>query len=345
MKQKIPWNLIITCLSHKNSDKQTQELARWIATPENHALYERLSQLWAGIQNEAGTYVPDKDYYWRKLQAGMYKADESSSSGYKNSGRSKRQRMSSLFLRYAAVAAILSAIVIMGNAYRTMKESRNMAAQAVQFTNLNGKSQALLADGTKVWLHNNTSLDYRRLSLEGNREVSMKGEAFFEVSRDAKHPFVVQMEGVKLTVYGTKFNIHNMERDGKVEISLIEGSIGLETSRENRKMRPGETALFDRQTNTLQIENGNAGFDCLWAQKQLTFNQKPLGYICRYLAKWYNVKIELAPDLADKYLYTFTLRDEPIEEIMRLIAGVNPVCYQFDGENRLVITGKKRQEH
>ncbi|WP_373829403.1 FecR domain-containing protein [Bacteroides heparinolyticus] len=51
--------------------------------------------------------------------------------------------------------------------------------------------------------------------------------------------------------------------------------------------------------------------------------------------------MELAPELADKYLYTFTLRDEPLEEIMRLIARINPVYYQFDENNKLLITAGK----
>ncbi|MCF0255077.1 MAG: FecR domain-containing protein [Bacteroides heparinolyticus] len=366
MKQHIPWDLIIACLSRNENDTQARELEQWTAVPENRALYEQLSQLWTGIQKETEAYTPDKEYYWRKLQARMHeekaldirgekldvrrmqgrarKAEALSAYNTKTTAENRKSRKlsgMSFFLRYVAAASIVLAVITGGIAYYTMREARNMAAQEVQFANLNGKSQVLLADGTKVWLHNNTSLNYRRLSLGGNREVSMSGEAFFEVSHDARHPFVVQMDGVKLTVYGTKFNIRNMEEQSKVQISLIEGSVGLETSRENRKMHPGETALFDRQTNTLQIESGDVNFDCLWAQKQIVFNQKTLGYISRYLSKWYNVEIELAPELADKYLYTFTLRDEPLEEIMRLIARINPVYYQFDENNKLLITAGK----
>lgn len=366
MKQHIPWDLIIACLSRKENEEQARELEQWTALPENRALYEQLSRLWAGIQKETGTYTPDKEYYWRKLQARMHeekaldvrgerldvrkmqgrarKAEALSAYNTKTTAenrKSRKQSGMSFFLRYVAAASIVLAVITGGIAYYTMREARNMTAQEVKFVNLNGKSQVLLADGTKVWLHNNTSLNYRRRSFGGNREVSLDGEAFFDVSHDARHPFVVQMDGVKLTVYGTKFNIHNMEEQDKVQISLIEGSVGLETSWENRKMRPGETALFDRKTNTLQIESGDVNFDCLWAQKQIVFNQKTLGYISRYLSKWYNVEIELAPELTDKYLYTFTLRDEPLEEIMRLIARINPVYYQFDENNKLLITAGK----
>ncbi len=330
MKQNIPWGLIIACLKHEESDGQKQELELWTALPENRALYERLSGLWLDIQKETETYTPDKDYYWKKLQARI--ADK----------KAKNPKPSFFFMRYAAAAAIFLAVMISGAAYLTMKEAQNMAAQEVQFTNLNGKSQALLADGSKVWLHNNTSLNYRRLSREGYREVSMNGEAFFEVAHDAEHPFVVQMDGVKLTVYGTKFNIRNMAHSDKVQISLIEGSVGLETSRESRKMLPGETALFDRKTHNLLIKNGDVGFDSFWAQRQIIFSQKTLGYICRYLSRWYNVEIDLEPALAGKYLYTFTLRNEPLEEIMRLIARINPVGYQFDEDNRLQIFSKKK---
>lgn len=344
MKQPIPWELIITCLGRKENDEQARELEQWKAVPENRELYEQLSRLWTGIQTETEAYTPDKTYYWQKLQARMHEADKPFA--YKESAnrtdRSKTQAKPSFFMRYVAAASIALAIIMGGMAYITLREARNMAAREVQFANLNGKSQVMLADGSKVWLHNNTSLAYCRLSQSGNREVRVDGEAFFEVSHDARHPFVVKMDGMKLTVYGTKFNIRYMAGQDKIQISLIEGSVGLETSRENRKMRPGETALFDRQANTLQIENGDVNFDCLWAQKQIVFSQRTLGSICRYLSKWYNVDIELAPELTDKYLYTFTLRDEPLEEIMRLIARINPVYYQFDENNKLLITDKTK---
>ena len=67
------------------------------------------------------------------------------------------------------------------------------------------------------------------------------------------------------------------------------------------------------------------------------FNGESLGYICRFLSKWYSVKINLAPSLSDKYIYSFTLRHETLEEIVRIMARLNPLEYNFDEHNVLTI--------
>ena len=72
-------------------------------------------------------------------------------------------------------------------------------------------------------------------------------------------------------------------------------------------------------------------------EKKIIFKGKPLGYICRFLSKWYSVKINLSPSLSDKYIYSFTLRHETLEEIVRIMARLNPLEYNFDEHNVLTI--------
>lgn len=332
--KNIPWSLIIAKLKDELSAEEKVRLEQWMTSEKNRKIYEDLSEIWLGIQEQSMDYTPDKDLYWQKLHTHIQEEK-------KKEERSLRNRSFNR-LRYVVAACAVLLLLLGGGTFWTIRQMQKQMQQEVRFSNLSGKSYVMLGDGTKVWLHSDTSLDYKREFSSVNREVKMTGEAYFEVAHDPKHPFVIQMEGMKLTVYGTKFNVRDIPHSNEVMVSLQEGSVGLETLRENYRMRPGEKAVFNKKTKILQINRGDVAFDISWAQKQIVFNQKSLGFICKYLANWYNVEIVLEPALKDKYLYTFTLRDEPLEEIMRLIARVNPVSYYFNEENKLFISSEKK---
>lgn len=332
--KNIPWSLIIAKLKDELSAEEKLRLEQWMTSEKNRKIYEDLSEIWLGIQEQSMDYTPDKDLYWQKLHTHIQEEK-------KKEERSLRNRSFNR-LRYVVAACAVLLLLLGGGTFWTIRQMQKQMQQEVRFSNLSGKSYVMLGDGTKVWLHSDTSLDYKREFSSVNREVKMTGEAYFEVAHDPKHPFVIQMEGMKLTVYGTKFNVRDIPHSNEVMVSLQEGSVGLETLRENYRMRPGEKAVFNKKTKILQINRGDVAFDISWAQKQIVFNQKSLGFICKYLANWYNVEIVLEPALKDKYLYTFTLRDEPLEEIMRLIARVNPISYYFNEENKLFISSEKK---
>ena len=205
------------------------------------------------------------------------------------------------------------------------------------YTNLSGKSKVYLSDGTQVCLHTNTSLSLNTDFNDNSRLVNLLGEAYFDIKHDKDHPFVVETEGMKVVVHGTKFNVTSHPDSANTYVGLVEGSVSLETSKEHRLMQPGEMATFNKLNNALSIERGDVHFMSSWANDKIIFKGKPLGYICRFLSKWYSVKINLSPSLSDKYIYSFTLRHETLEEIVRIMARLNPLEYNFDEHNVLTI--------
>ena len=96
----------------------------------------------------------------------------------------------------------------------------------------------------------------------------------------------------------------------------------------------------DMVYTTFKVEKGDVNLAVSWANDQMLFRNKNLGEICRFLSKWYNVKINLSPELKDQFRYTFTLRHEPLEEILRIMSRIHPIAYSFDEEN-VVTIGKK----
>ena len=118
---------------------------------------------------------------------------------------------------------------------------------------------------------------------------------------------------------------------------------GLETKAETRFLHPGEVGTFNKRNGRLQIEKGDIELAVSWASNQIVFKNRPLNEICPLLSKWYNVKINLSPELQEQYRYTFTLRHEPLEEIMRIMSRIHPINYEFNDENMLTILPKQKQ--
>ena len=170
------------------------------------------------------------------------------------------------------------------------------------------------------------------------RIVNVTGEAYFDVAHDADKPFIVQTEGMRIVVHGTKFNVDAFPGSENTLVRLVEGSVSLETETENRFLKPGETSTFNRKTLTLKVEKDDVHFASSWANTQLVFRNRSLGDICKLLSKWYRVKIDVDPTLSNKYFYTFTLRSEPLDEILRIMARIQPMKYTFNEENELTIS-------
>ncbi|WP_455592724.1 FecR family protein [Bacteroides sp.] len=334
MRREIPWDLIITGLKGTGTADDDRKLMDWLADSNNQEVFEELRQVWQKVQAKVSDYTPDNNYYWKELSKRM-------KAGKEKQQASKTKILSLSHLRrYAAVACVLLIASFSLCIYIGIELGHpEMSGQ--KYTNLGGKSVVSLPDGTQVWLHNRTSLAYNTDFKSTERQVNVTGEAYFDVTHDKKKPFIVQTDGMKIVVHGTKFNVESFPDSEQTFVSLIEGSVSLETNVEKRFLVPGETATFNKKSHSLRIAKGDVEFSRSWADDQIVFKEKSLGYVCRFLAKWYNVKIELAPELTDKYMYTFTLRNETLEEILRLMSRINPIEYRFDEDNQLIITPGK----
>ena len=103
-------------------------------------------------------------------------------------------------------------------------------------------------------------------------------------------------------------------------------------------MRPGEIARYDPDTRKIAIGRGNVAMESCWAAGKLSFERQTLGDICRYMARWYDTEIHIAPAIARNYAYTFTITNEPLEEILRIMSRINPIAYTFAKDNSVTIS-------
>lgn len=340
MDKNIPWQLIISKLKSSITENDNRLLESWLSDNENRLFFQELCQVWEETRSAVGDYSPNMDERWTELMQKIGDEEEwqSQSTALKTPRSSakmgKIQKRRFNWSKYIAAASFLIAFFI-GTFYIGSTISTPKLAQQ-SYQNYGGKSELILPDGTKVWIHSKSSLVYNTDYNEKNRTVDLVGEAYFDVRRDKK-PFIVKMNGVKVLVHGTKFNVESFPSSPTIYVSLKEGSISLETSEQKLLLHPGETATYNKLSKKTTIEKGDIEWITSWADQEIAFKDKSLEDICRFLSKWYHVDITVSPELKNRYKYTFTLRNEPLEEILRLMGRINPISHKFKDENTLYI--------
>lgn len=153
-----------------------------------------------------------------------------------------------------------------------------------------------LDDNTSVWLNSQTELRFPKEFEKGERKVYLKGEAFFDVAKDSKRPFIVSMEQGNIKVYGTRFNITNYAESPLAAV-LVEGSIGFTTPEGKEvKIKPSEKLTYEQDKATISVCTVDTSLYTAWTQHLFIFNGQPLEEIMTTLSRWYNFKVSFASD-------------------------------------------------
>ncbi len=155
-----------------------------------------------------------------------------------------------------------------------------------------GEYRLLLADGTAVHLNAGSELRYPVAFAVTERRVFLKGEAWFEVAKDAERPFYVETDEVNIRVYGTAFNV-NTHGVRAMETVLVSGEIGISRAGSDREWRmcPGQLASCDHRSGEISLQEVDVRKYVAWKNGEFCFNDDTLEEILEELGRWYDVKV------------------------------------------------------
>ena len=175
----------------------------------------------------------------------------------------------------------------------------------------------ILSDGTRIWMNAESLLRYPTSFIGEKREVFLEGEAFFEVAKDAKHPFIVHTNRHSVEVLGTSFNI-SAYPDYKVYTTLAEGRIKVSTAKVSVVLNPDQQAAY---------------LFTSWAKGNYEFRNTSLSEIVAQLSRWYNVDIYFKNEsLKDKRFAGIIFRDEELNFAIEVIERVSNVHFTREEE-------------
>ena len=197
------------------------------------------------------------------------------------------------------------------------------------------KASFTLPDGTKVWPNSGSTLSYSDGLGGGRRVVNLEGEAFFDVEKDPRRPFIVKTDALDITALGTEFTVSAYE--GKdIGTYLQEGKVMVTGPRmeDGLVLTPDQAVIFDRTSNRYKVKKVKASNHTAWISEKLDFYNMPLYDIVETLSHWYNADIRCSdPCLAKNINLSLTVRQEPFREIMLAIAELVPYKLETHSEN------------
>ena len=218
----------------------------------------------------------------------------------------------------AAAAAVILLCLSVGTVYLYMQPTSLQTVSTMAETR-----NVILPDGSSVLLNRHSSLSYPKRFKSDNREVQLTGEAYFEVSKDQKHPFIVQTEHINVQVLGTHFNVDAYRNNPEVKTTLLTGSVAVSNKSNSVRMilKPNEIAIYNKveQKLTRKVLE-NAGDEISWRHGEFIFDDLPLQEIARELSNSFGTTIHIADSTLRNYRITARFRNgEDLDAILSVL--------------------------
>lgn len=199
-----------------------------------------------------------------------------------------------------------------------------------------------LSDGTRVKLNAGTSLTYpEHFAKTGARQVTLIGEAHFEVTRKTEQPFIVHTEDYQVEVLGTIFNVNTYHNDNSSHIVLVSGAVKLR-SNENASisttLKPNDKAVWIHEAQRFDVQTIDSSIYTAWTRGDLAFDNASFEFITKKLERSFNVSIQNNnTDLSQQtFSGTLKIKNSNIQTILDLLKLDTPFIYEIN-ENRIVI--------
>jgi len=271
------------------------------------------------------------------------------------------------------VAAVLLVLLLTGAGYifflhdNTATKAQSKYSAFIETVAPKGsKSFITLYDGTQIWLNADTKLRYPVDYGNRQRDVYLEGEAYFKVAKNKKVPFIVHTSGVNITALGTAFNVKSYSDENRIETTLEEGRVKIESNQGLGKtvqpilLKPGQSAIIQKTTGQValkekqqDIDNANqpqhrkAEQDYIpvlidvtqvsdtrlytsWKDSKWVFRNEELGDLATKLERRYDVKITFADEGLKKYAFTGTLKDESLEQVLKVLSLTAPIRFEIN---------------
>ncbi len=234
---------------------------------------------------------------------------------------------------YAWTATVALLLGLAGSIFFITDNAETSSVYIVS-SGIQNMQSVILSDGTVVKLGPGSKLTYPSKFVGKNREITLDGQAFFDINKDPAHPFIVHTNSMDVEALGTAFELFAYDIETRSEVILLNGMVRVELilpnsdKRKDLILRPNDKIEYNMSVNRVTHYTVNADSYTSWRKRgMLTFENEKLSMIIPRLEQWYGRKIICEKEILDTYKFTFKVKDEPLERILYMMRESSPVRY------------------
>ncbi len=339
MESRFDKDFIVRYLSGDCSDEEQHQFKKWLNDPQSSGGWVR--SIWNESAKEKNELLGAREKILQNMLEEISNGPSKKKQSIKTVDHFKYQSIWKKypFLRYASILALIMVPLFL---LKTMS-AEELEPLQVQYMNKethNGQHLTFrLEDGTIITLNANSSLSFPEHFTDSSRHVTLKGEAFFDVAKDAHRPFSVSTGSFTTTALGTSFNIDYSQGDHFTEVSLLSGSVEvdmqLESGNDQIILSPGEQVVC---TDNKSYKKKN--FDPMavagWKDGVIYFEEAGIDEIVNTLEEWYDVDIEVRRsndfDTSTPWAYSGDFKNQSLENVLIGISYVKDFTFEIEGK-------------
>lgn len=337
--------LISRKLSREIGPDEEQELSALLQMPEHNRQFQFLHKFWEQKENDA---KPDVENALSKV---MQSIEEGNEVQREITVQPKRKKRSAVLLSVTMllVSASLACYLILQNAERPPSSKRMAGNESgtpvIEKQNAKGtRSLITLADGSKVWLNADSKLLYPPAFAGSTREVTLTGEAFFDVAKNKQKPFIIHLQHGTIKVLGTSFNIRAYEGGKVVETSVLTGKVAfvpfVVRGRKNSDttfLTHNMKVIYSCTTGELTTTTTQSEEDKAWTDGKLIFRDAFMGEIAEELERNFGKEVIFNNEEILNYRLTGSFQNNTLEEILFYLSRTKPFTYRIT-ETQIIIS-------
>jgi transmembrane sensor len=272
---------------------------------------------------------------------------------------------------WKTVISIAACIAMLAGVYKIWKVPGEETYRNEVVTKTGSKTSVVLPDGTCVVLNACSRLQYdANRFLQGDREVVLTGEAYFDVKHDPAHPFAIQTGHVNIKVLGTVFNVKAYTEDATVETTLLSGKVAVSfretaATKENKVivLQPEQKLIIDKKNINpvlssadknnchtfaivpvkLNIANSNTNDakpastqQTAWMNDRFEFDKLTFEQLSHDLERWYNVTVKFKNDSYKNEVFTGAFRKQSIDEVLQALQIMSGFHYEVNNKENII---------
>ena len=367
MEQEYVWNLIGKKISGESSEGELYELENLLrSNPELHYPMQTIIDLWnpAPIQNQEEVAKAYNRHLDRLREQNIDFGPPVHPFSFhpdKKSTKSSKIKFTGL----AFLIILLIAFVFWYPGFYKRSINPTSLDESVQKTSSEistksgSKTKVILPDGTLVWINADSKLIYDKNYGNSIREVSLTGEAFFDVVKNKEKPFIIHTGKIEIRVLGTAFNVKSYPGEKTIETSLVRGSIEVtfkDRPSEKVILKPNEKLVVANEypsalsTNKPSVKKANLPIvqishlsyyekldstvvETAWVQNKLIFQDESFESLARRLERWYGVTISFKDPEMEELHFTGIFINESILQALNALKVSSNFNFKIEGKN------------